>query len=141
MADAFASRSTGNGTGYTAGLTVSFPLFDAGQRQSVVARAHGQQQRAAAEAQNMELRISNEVRQAWLDVETAGQNYRTAQTAVQAAQSAYDVIVLRVQNQKSILVEQLDALAALTRARANLAQSLYDNSLATARLLRAIGKT
>ncbi len=139
MADAFTSRSMGNGKGYTAGVTVSYPLFDAGQRRSEVTRARAQQQRAAAEAQNMELRVSNEVSQAWLDVETAAQNYRTAQTAVQAAQSAYEVIVLRVQNQKSILVEQLDALAALIRARANLAQALYDHSLAAARLQRAIG--
>ena len=37
--------------------------------------------------------------------------------ALQAAQSAYDVTALRVQNQKGLLVEELDALAALTQAR------------------------
>ncbi len=140
MANAFASHSMRNGTGYAAGLTISFPLFDAGQRQAAVAQARAQQLRAAAESQNMELRVSNEVRQAWLDIETAAENYRTSQTALLAAQSAYDVIALRVQNQKSILVEQLDALAALTRARANLSQSLYDHSLAAAKLMRALGK-
>ena len=140
MADAFSSGSMGNGTGYTAGLTISFPLFDAGERQAGVAHARAQQQRAQAEAGNLELRVSNEVRQAWLDVDTGAQNYRTAQAALQAAQSAYDTIALRVQNQKSILVELLDALTALTRARANLAQSLYDHSLAVARLQRAIGR-
>lgn len=140
MADAFSSRSMGNGTGYTAGLTISFPLFDAGQRRAEIAQARALQQRADAEARNVELRVSNEVRQAWLDVETAAQNYRTAQSALQAAQSAYDVIALRVQSQKSILVEQLDALAALVRARANLAQALYDHALAVARLQRAIGR-
>lgn len=140
MADGFSSRTMGNGTGYTAGLTISFPLLDAGQRRGEVAQARAHQQRAEAEVKNTELRVSNEVRQAWLDVETAAQNYRTAQAALLAAQSAYDVIALRVQSQKSILVEQLDALAALTRARANLAQALYDHALSVARLLRAIGK-
>ena len=140
MADAFASGPMGNGTGYTAGLTISYPLFDAGQRRAEVAQSRAQQQRADAEAKNAELRVSNEVRQAWLDVETGAQNYRTAQAALQAAQSAYEITALRVQNQKSILVELLDALAALTRARANLAQSLYDHSLAAARLQRAVGR-
>jgi outer membrane protein TolC len=45
-----------------------------------------------------------------------------------------------VQNGKAILVEQLDALAALTQARTNVAQALYDHSLAAARLQRAVGR-
>jgi outer membrane protein TolC len=58
----------------------------------------------------------------------------------QSFKEAYDVMVLRVENQRSILLEQLDALAALTQSRANLAQALYDHSIAVARLQRAIGR-
>lgn len=140
MADAFASRAMRSGTAYTVGVTISLPLFDAGQRRAEVAQARAMRARAEAELRNTELRVANEVRQAWLDVETAAQNYRTAQAALQAAQSAYEVIALRVQNQKGILVEQLDALAALVQARANRAQALYEHSIAHARLLRAIGR-
>lgn len=138
MADGFSGRDD-SGVGFTLGLTLSVPLVDGGQRRAEVAQARARQERAAAEARNLELTAAKEVRQAWLDVETAAQNYRTTQTALQAAQSAYEVIALRVQNQKSILVEQLDALAALTQARANLAQALYDHAAAVARLQRAIG--
>jgi outer membrane protein len=140
MADAFGSKEMNSGSGYTVGAAISFPLFDAGQRRAEVAGARAMQERAEAEARDTELRVSNEVRQAWLDVQTAQQNYKTAQSALQAAQSAYDVTALRVQNQKGIQVELLDAIAALTRARANLAQALYDHSIAVARLQRAIGK-
>jgi len=140
MADAFASKEMNSGTGYTVGVTISFPLFDAGQRRAEVAQARAMQARAEAELRNAELRVANEVRQAWLDVETAAQNYRTAQAALQAAQSAYEVIALRVQSQKGILVEQLDALAALVQARANLARALYDHSIAVARLQRVTGR-
>lgn len=49
-------------------------------------------------------------------------------------------MVVRVEAGKAILVEQLDALAALTRARANLAQALYEHQLALAKLSRAIGE-
>jgi outer membrane protein len=138
MADGFSGRDD-SGVGFTLGLTLSVPLVDGGQRRAEVAQARARQERAAAEARSLELTASKEVRQAWLDVETGAQNYRTTQTALQAAQSAYEVIALRVQNQKSILVEQLDALAALTQARANLAQALYDHATAVARLQRAIG--
>ncbi|HZP83285.1 MAG TPA: TolC family protein [Chthonomonadaceae bacterium] len=139
MADGFSGRND-SGVGYTVGLTLSIPLVDGGQRRAEVAQARAMQERAAAESRSLELTVAKEVRQAWLDVETAAQNYRTTQMALQAAQAAYEVIALRVQNQKSILVEQLDALAALTQARANLAQALYDHATAVARLQRATGR-
>lgn len=141
MGDTFrAQNGTGSGRGSTLGVVLSLPLMDSGERQAMVAKMKALQQRAEAELHQTELRVANEVQQAWLDVQTAEQNYRTAQAALQAAQSAYEVIALRVQAQKSILVEQLDALAALTQARANLAQALYEHLIAAARLQRAIGK-
>lgn len=140
MGDAFTSPVSGSRGGYTLGVVLSFPLIDGGQRRAETAQARAREDRAEAELRDWELRIANEVQQVWLDVETVTQNYRTAQTALQSAQAAYDVTVLRVQNQKGLLVEQLDALAALTQARGNVAQSLYDHSLAVARLQRAVGK-
>ena len=140
MADGFISRPQGTREGYTVGVILSLPLIDGGQRKSETAQARARQERADAELRDMELRVGVEIRQAWLDVETATSNYRTAQAAQQAAQSAYDVTALRVQNQKGLLVEQLDALASVTQARGNVAQSLYDHSLALARLQRAVGR-
>ena len=140
MADGLVSRPSGVREGYSVGLVISLPLLDGGQRRAEVAQARAQEERVQAESQDWELRVANEVQQAWLDVQTAAENYHTAQTGLVAAQSAYDVTVLRVQNQKSILLEQLDALAVLTQARGNVAQALYDHSLATARLQRAIGR-
>lgn len=139
MADAFDSKAMGSGKGYAVGLSLSFPLIDGGQRRAETAGARAMQERAEAEARDLDLRVQTEVRQVWLDVETGAQNYTTARTALASAQSAYDVMALRVQNQKSLLVEQLDAQAALTQARANLAQALYDHASAVARLQRAVG--
>lgn len=140
MADAFAPTDMGRNTGGTVGLTMSFPLFDSGQRRAEARQMEAMQKRAASTLKDTELRVATEVRQAWLDVDTAAQNYRTAQSAVTAAQASYDVVVLRVEAQKAIIVEQLDALAALIQARTNLAQALYDHSIAVARLQRAIGR-
>ena len=60
-------------------------------------------------------------------------------SALAAAQSAYDVVKVRVEAGKGIQVEQLDSLAALTRARANVAKAMFDHFVAKARLTRAIG--
>jgi outer membrane protein len=140
MTDGFTSHPQGTREGYTVGVVLSLPLLDGGQRRAEAAQAHAQAERADAERRDVELRVANEVEQAWLDVQTAAQNYRTAQTGLQAAQASYDVTALRVQNQKGILVEQLDALATLIQARGNVAQALYDHALAAARLRRAVGR-
>ncbi len=140
MADGFTSHPQGTREGYTIGVVLSLPLVDGGQRRAESAQARARQERANAEASDMELRVGVEVQQAWLDVQTAAENYRTAQAALASAQSAYDVTALRVRSQKGLLVEQLDALATVTQARGNVAQALYDHSIANARLARAVGR-
>jgi outer membrane protein len=139
MADAFGSPDRSGG-GYTAGLIVSVPLLDAGERSAEIAQARAAKDRADAAVRSAELQVQKEVRQSWLDVETAAENYCTAQSALASAQAAYDVASLRVQSEKGILVEELDALAALTQARANVAMALFDNASGLARLQRAEGR-
>jgi len=125
--------------GMSAGLTVSFPLFDGGRINAEVSQARSARTKAQLTLRQAEITVEKEVRQAWLDVETAQANLLSAEAAVKAAQAAYDVTVVRVSAGKSILVEQLDALEALTRAKSDLAQSTFDEILATAKLNRAEG--
>jgi outer membrane protein len=140
MADANWSKDMGSAAGITPTITMSIPLFDAGQRRAEVRSAEAMVQRAEAQLRDAELKTSTEVRQAWLDVDTAAQNYTTAQSAVRAAQDAYDVIRVRLEAQRAIQVELLDALATLTQARANVARALFEHSIAVARLMRAAGR-
>lgn len=129
----------GKSSGYSFGITVSLPVFDSGMRRSEVAATKAMVERAQAEADRWKLVVEREVRQAWLDIETASQNYSTALAALKGAESAFEVISIRVETGKSILVEQLDALATLTKARANVAQALFEHEIAVAKLDRAIG--
>jgi outer membrane protein TolC len=140
MGDAFAPRDGNKVTGGTVGVVMSIPLFDAGQRGSEISQMEALVRRSEAEIKDLELRIAMEVRQARLDIETAAENQRAAESIVQSSQAAYDVVALRVENQRSILLEQLDALAVLTQAKVNLAQALFDHSIAVAHLRRAIGR-
>lgn len=140
MADAFSAADMDKRVGGTVGIVVSFPLFDFGQHSAEIRQMEAMLRRSETELKDVQLRVAMEVRQARLDVETAEANYRAAESMAQSFKEAYDVMVLRVENQRSILVEQLDALAALTQSRANLAQALFDHSIAVARLQRAIGR-
>jgi outer membrane protein TolC len=142
MGDAFNPRDDmGNRSGYTAGVVASFPLFDSGMRRSEISSSRAAYEKAKAEETAWSLRTQKEVRQAYLDVETAAKNYGTATAAREAAQAAYEVVKVRVEAGKGILVEQLDALASLTRARANVAKSIFEHFVAKAKLTRAMGET
>ena len=142
MGDAFWPKDgMGKSSGYAVGLTVSLPVFDGGMRRAEVRAARAMLEQARAEAEVWRIRTAKEVRQVWLDIETAAENYRTAEAALAAAQSSYDVATIRVEAGKGILVEQLDALAALTRGRANLARAAFEHELSIAKLFRAVGRT
>lgn len=140
MGDAFAPRDAmGRQAGVTFGVVVSVPLFDGGTRRAEVAASRARVAQASAEAEGVRIRVQKEVRQAWLDLETADRNLESAEAELSASQSAFEVITLRFETGRSILVEQLDALASLTRARSNRALALFDQRLALARLDRATG--
>ena len=125
--------------GVSVGLTVSLPLFDGGRIRAEVSQAKSMRTKAEANLKLAEITSEKEVRQAWLDVQSAQTNKTSASSAVTAAQASYDVVVLRVSAGKSILIEQLDALEALVRAQSDLAQATFDEALAVAKLNRAVG--
>ena len=139
MADAVRSREMGTETGYTVGATISLPLLDGGQRRAEGNRALAEEDRAAATLRSAEQRVEREVRIAYVNIDTARQNRQSAEAGLLAAQAAYEVVALRVQNQKAILVEQLEALASVTQARVALARARFDFAISEAQLRRACG--
>jgi outer membrane protein TolC len=126
--------------GATVGITLSIPLFDAGQRRSEISRSRSMVAKAHADLKNVQLDVENEIRQAWLDVDTAAANAESARAQIASAEAAYSVVALRVAAGKGILVEQLDALQALHRARAMLAEALFMHQESIAMLRRAVGE-
>ncbi len=125
--------------GISAAVFVSFPLLDGGRIDAETSQAIAMKGRAHAKFLQSELMVEKEVRQAWLDLQTAGANIASSEASLRSAESAYQIIELRVKAGKSLLVEQLDALSEVSQAKADLAQSTYDQLLALARLHRAAG--
>lgn len=136
MADATNRRDMG---GVTLGLSMSFPLFDGGRVKSEIEKAKSMKARAEADLASAKLQVEKEVRQSLLDYETALENLKSATVSAQAASSAFDVISVRVEAGKAILLEQLDALDLLTRARTDVAKARLDLLTAFARLSRSTG--
>jgi len=126
-------------SGYTVALVVSVPIWTGGQLQAQIREATAREQEEIAASRTLQLQVESEVRQAWLDIQTAAANLVTADAALKDAEEAYRVATLRVHEGKAPFVEQIDALAALTDARTRLLEARTEHILAQARLLRAMG--
>lgn len=136
MADVTNRRDMG---GLSVGLAISLPIFDSGRIRSEVARARSLKEKAAANLSEATLMVELEVRQAYLDFEVAKSNLTSFEAALSAAESAYEVVRLRVDAGKAILLELLDSLQMLTEARSDLVRARLDVALTLARLDRASG--
>ncbi len=144
MAMADYMRGTGDmgqGTeGYLAGIVIGLPVLDGGRRKAMVGEAQAMQEKALAEVERLKLQIASEVDIALRELKAALQNVQTAKAALKAAEEDERVAKVRYEAGRSVLVEYLDALAALVRAQVNYAQAIYEFSVAQDKLLRAVGK-
>ncbi|MCW5943413.1 MAG: TolC family protein [Fimbriimonadaceae bacterium] len=136
MTDASSDRMM---RGSTVGVVMSLSLWDGGERRAEAARMQAMRVRAEEALREARIAAEKQVRTAWIDLEVAAANAASAEASVSSALEALEVVRLRVEAGKGVLLEQLDALTVLVRARADLARAAYDQRRALARLYRASG--
>jgi outer membrane protein len=120
-------------------LVVQFPIFDSGRRESAVREREATLEQALAQRENLERQIALEVEQAVRNFQVALQRLKTARAALASAEEAFRLAQVRYEGGVGTQVEVWDAQVALTRARANEVQALYDAHKAFARLVYATG--
>ncbi|MCS7265377.1 MAG: TolC family protein [Armatimonadetes bacterium] len=122
-------------------LVVQFPIFDSGRRESIVKEREANLEQILAQKEQMERQIALEVEQALKNFQVSLQRLKTARAALASAEEAFRLAQVRYEGGVGTLVEVWDAQVALTRARANEVQSLYDAHKAFARLIYSTGLT
>ena len=128
-------------TSATAALAVSMPIFDGFAAKADIGRAEADLRAAEAELDRVgnDRRLS--VRQARLALESARAALDGRRESVALAEEAHRLALVRLENGIATPLERLDAELALTEARAQLAQTLYDCNVARAALDLAVGGT
>ncbi len=123
----------------SAGLSFSVPVFDGRARSGRV-----QQARAAVDRERF--RLQQLVENARLQVQQAHQALVASREQIEASESniaraerALEIAQTRFRNGLSTQVELNDAELAVTRARTNFAQALYNHNAARAQLTAAMG--
>lgn len=124
----------------SAGLQLSFPVFDGLRARSNVALARAQADVAAAQAAQAREAAAVQLAEARASLATASAQFAATRQNVAEAEEAFRLATLRFARGLSTQLDVSDAQLALATARTNEARATYDLYLATAELARAQGR-
>jgi outer membrane protein len=127
--------------GWLVGVRASWPLFDGGLSKGKVAQARAKLSQADFDAADTRRSIELEVRQSYSDYLQALELLEAQKKTVEQAEESIRLADARYKAGTGTQLDVLSAQTALTDARSNEAQALYDYSVAVASLERATGTT
>ena len=124
---------------YGVGAAVRFNLFNGYNIQAKVEEARSGLRHAQAMARQMELSVTMETKQAFLQAQSSWQRIRVARAAVSQAEEGLRIVRNRYENGLYTIVNLLDGEVALQQARSNYVRALHDFAVARLRLHLAAG--
>ena len=133
--DGNANGRWGGFIGVMGGVT----LFDSGSRLNELRAANAAVRQAEIAKQEANLKVAQEVSQAWIDLDLARRNVQLSKDEVTSAEEDQRLFHIRYQVGKSIALEDFDATVKMFQARLTLLESIYKYRLAQARLTFASG--
>jgi outer membrane protein TolC len=119
---------------------LSWPIWNAGQRELAVARARAQSNVARAEREQRERAAAEVIAEAYHGYQTARAGTELAQIGVTVASENFRVQRTRYREGASTILDLLEAQVALSEAEATLVQSRYAARLALARMEALLGR-
>lgn len=128
-----------DGDDWTVGLSASWSLFDAGSTNAKVKQADASLDKAKEQAVQVKNSAALEVRQNYLSMQEAEKRIDTNKVAVGKAEE--DLVIAREKYNAGVgtNLDVIDAQLALTQAKTNEIQALYDYNVNVAKIDKAIG--
>ena len=123
----------------TVGLTLSFPIFQGGQRYSRIKQARIQVDEMAWQRQNLERTINMQVDIAIDNIQMNVQQIASCAESVKEADKAHDIMERSFQIGAASYLDLRDSELALTRARLAYYQSIYNYLIANSNLELLLG--
>ncbi|RYG35547.1 TolC family protein, partial [bacterium] len=124
----------------TANVTVSWPFFDGGATRYRVRQVRQDEEQARIQMEQQKLTISQEVRNALINLTTARQRLDNAERQVTLAEEVYRLAGIRRDAGEGTYVEVVDAQNQLVQARNGVVNARYDYLTAYSQLQRAVGQ-
>ncbi|MDU4960919.1 MAG: TolC family protein [Sporomusaceae bacterium] len=124
---------------WSVGVTASWNIFDSGLTRSQVRQSQSTLEKSRQQQQQAKDAAQLEVRQAYLNLKEAEKRIATSQVAVNKAEEDYKIAQVRYTSGVGTNLDVIDSQVALTQAKTNYVQSLYDYNTSRAKLEKAIG--
>ena len=121
-------------------VMVSFPIWNAGQRELAVARARVDRDVAKSQRQDRERGAAEEIAQVYHGYLTSRAGIELAQIGVAASTENFRVQSARYREGATTILDLLEAQVALSEAEAALVQSRYSTRLALAQIEALLGR-
>jgi outer membrane protein len=121
-------------------FSLSFPLWNNGQREIEVSRARVNRDVARTIREDLERAVRRDVSSAYDGYRTSTAAVELAKVGVTVSRQNYRMQELRYRSGASTILDLLDAQVNLAEAQADLVQARYDTRLALARLEAILGR-
>jgi outer membrane protein len=121
------------------GARLSIPVFDGGLISAEVNKERTELQKVLEEERSLKLTITQEVRDAYLNIAYARERTETARKAIESAKENVRIERLKYQTGAGTNTDYLDAQTDLLRTEADYYRSFFDEEIARAFLRKAIG--
>ena len=122
-----------------ASITASYKLFDSGLAKSKIKQADADLSKSTEQARQSRDSVQLEVRQAFLNMKEAEKRIETSKVAVDKAEEDFKIAQVRYSAGVGTNLDVIDAQLALTQAKTNNIQALYDYNTSKAKLDKAMG--
>ncbi len=129
---------TDNNT-WSIGLTATWTAFDSGVTDSQIKQSDSAVSKAVQQAKQTKDSVHLEVRQAYLNMNEADKRIATTQVAVEKAEEDFKISGVRYSAGVGTNLDVIDAQVALTQAKNNYIQAMYDYNTSKANLGKAMG--
>ena len=126
--------------GWKAGVQGQWTVFDSFQTAGDVSRARSEEALARTQLEQARVNVEVEVRRAWSSLIEANELVRASQKVVEQARESLRLARSRFDAGVATQLEVLDTQVALTDARNNEVQALYQYNVARASLEQAMGE-
>ncbi|EGO62953.1 TolC family protein [Acetonema longum] len=124
---------------WAVGVSATWNVFDSGLSRSKVRQSQADLEYAKLQQKQALDGVELEVRQAYLNVREAEKRIATNQVAVNKAEEDYKIAQVRYTSGVGTNLDVIDSEVALTRAKTNYIQALYDYNTSRAQLEKAVG--
>jgi TolC family type I secretion outer membrane protein len=124
---------------WSVGLLATWTPFDSGVTNAKVKQSDSGLIKALEQARQTKDSVQLDVRQAYLNMVEAEKRISTSQVTVEQAEEDFKIQQVRYSAGVGTNVDVIDAQVALTRAKTNYIQAMYDFNTSKANLVKAMG--